>query len=382
LSKVQVLTQIEVLIALRLVSPQDRKAIEAWTEVHGTPEQRDTLMESLASLPIGTAWVSSPGWLNMFQKVKIRQRETFDSSATPKTGELRRVPSSLAKVDLTRLRERIIATLEQSNSEDPKQLRQHITRLENQLRDTIASKTMANEQIERLENTAQCLKETGTQLITIAQELSAALTSVPLQKQKPHPKEVNHALGAHVDHQESEAPSEKKISAAQQRIVDALAALKNLGLEDVDRSNIAVFADQSPKSSGFINNLGSLRSQGFIDYPSGGRVALTESGQVLAKVTAPIHGVDQLHAAWYKKLSKPQARILQALIKHYPHAIERTALAEITEQSARSSGYTNNLGTLRSLGIIDYPKPGQVTATKILFPAIRKQEPRTSRGKQ
>lgn len=60
----------------------------------------------------------------------------------------------------------------------------------------------------------------------------------------------------HLDHQESESLSEKKISAAQQRILDALAAFKNLGLEAVDRSNIAVFADQSPKSSGFINKIG------------------------------------------------------------------------------------------------------------------------------
>jgi hypothetical protein len=43
-------------------------------------------MESLASLPVGTAWVWSPGYLELFQRVTIRARETFDSSATPKAG--------------------------------------------------------------------------------------------------------------------------------------------------------------------------------------------------------------------------------------------------------------------------------------------------------
>lgn len=32
-----------------------------------------------------------------------------------------------------------------------------------------------------------------------------------------------------------------------------------------------------------------------------------------------------------------------------------------------SSGYANNLGALRSLGLIDYPSPGMVAATDLLF---------------
>lgn len=32
-----------------------------------------------------------------------------------------------------------------------------------------------------------------------------------------------------------------------------------------------------------------------------------------------------------------------------------------------SSGFTNNLGRLRSLGLIDYPQPRQVVATPVLF---------------
>lgn len=32
-----------------------------------------------------------------------------------------------------------------------------------------------------------------------------------------------------------------------------------------------------------------------------------------------------------------------------------------------SSGYTNNLGALRSLGLVDYPRPGRVVALPVLF---------------
>ncbi|MDE2105777.1 MAG: DUF853 family protein, partial [Patescibacteria group bacterium] len=101
-----VLTQVEVLVALRTIAPQDREAIDEWVKVHGTPEQRHELMESLPSLPIGTAWFWSPGWLNVFARVKVRKRETFDSSATPAVGRAK-VQPKLAEVDLEKLKTRI-----------------------------------------------------------------------------------------------------------------------------------------------------------------------------------------------------------------------------------------------------------------------------------
>jgi helicase HerA-like protein len=58
-----VLTQAEVLVALRTIAPQDREAIDAWIQAHDAHGQRAEFMASLASLPIGTAWFWSPGWL-------------------------------------------------------------------------------------------------------------------------------------------------------------------------------------------------------------------------------------------------------------------------------------------------------------------------------
>jgi DNA helicase HerA-like ATPase len=134
-----VLTQVQVLIALRMVAPHDREAIDAWVRVHGTPEQREELMASLPSLPVGNAWFWSPGWLDLFQRVAIRRRETFDSSATPKMGEERRAPQALATVDLESLREKIAETIERVESDDPKVLRQRIAELERELRAWAAS---------------------------------------------------------------------------------------------------------------------------------------------------------------------------------------------------------------------------------------------------
>ena len=75
--------QIEVLVCLRTIAPQDRKAMDEWIHVHGTTEERQELMESMASLPIGEAWFWSPGWLNLFQRVKVRRRETYADLVGP-----------------------------------------------------------------------------------------------------------------------------------------------------------------------------------------------------------------------------------------------------------------------------------------------------------
>ncbi len=307
----------------------------------------------------------------MFKKVKIRQRETFDSSATPNIGENRHVPNNLAKVDLQRLKERIEATIGPSDSGNPKHLRQYIAQLENQLQEAIAVKSIENTQLESLENVIQSLKETGMQLVAMSQELSVALTNALPQKQQHPLLDVNHEPASDFKNQEVKASPEKKLSTPQLKILDALAAFKSFGFSEVDRKNVAVFANQSPKSSGFLNNLSSLRSQGLINYPTGGRIALTTKGQKIAKLTTPINSIAQLHAAWYDKLSNPQAKIVKALVKHYPNTIDRITLAELTTQSAKSSGYLNNLSALRSLGIIDYPASGQVVATQLLFPHKR-----------
>lgn len=159
-----------------------------------------------------------------------------------------------------------------------------------------------------------------------------------------------------------------KVSAPQQRILDALATFHALGIDQVSRSNVAVFADQSPRSSGYANNLGALRSTGLIDYPAGGVVALTAAGHDSASRGLAIATLEDLHRAWGAQLPRPQWSILEPLIRAYPAPIERSELAALAEQSPTSSGYANNLGALRGLRLLDY-KPGRlVMATALLFP--------------
>jgi hypothetical protein len=93
------------------------------------------VMESLASLPVGEAWVFEPGATPpVFGRYRIRERQTFNSSATPKPGEQRVEPTVLADVDLDDLRERMAETIERAKEDDPVRLRRLIHDLEQQAR--------------------------------------------------------------------------------------------------------------------------------------------------------------------------------------------------------------------------------------------------------
>ncbi len=157
------------------------------------------------------------------------------------------------------------------------------------------------------------------------------------------------------------------LSAPQQRILNALAWAERLRLT-IPRVRLAFLADASPTSSSFINNLGTLRSSGLIDYPQQGMVALTDAGlsQAVEDERTPTTS-DELQTAIYAKLPAPQVRIVQQLVHVYPDGLEREALAARAEASSTSSSYINNLGALRSLGLIDYPQRGLVAAQPVLF---------------
>lgn len=378
-----VLTQVEVLIALRTIAPQDRSAVDAWVKAHGSEDEWKQMEESLPSLPIGTAWFWSPGWLDVFKKVRIRKRETFDSSATPKAGTKAAEPKQRAEVDLAALRDRIAATIERKKSEDPRELHKQITELRRQL-DTAQAQKPAPQIVEkpvldkeRLQGLADMLSQFNKDTAAIAAALSQVAESINRATTSTTPSPRPAPSLPLPSAPRTKAPAKPtiedesgEVTAPQQRILNTLATFESLGVEQAERGNVAVFSDQSPTSSGYTNNLGRLKSLGLIEYPTSGMVRLTAEGRARAESRENIRTQRDLHAAWFNKLSRPKARILQVLIEQYPNAVDKVMLAGLTAQSPTSSGYTNNLGSLRSLGLIDYPSPGYVVATDLLFPSI------------
>ncbi len=378
-----VLTQIELLITLRLTSPNDRKAIDGWIQAQGTEDERRAVMASLATLEVGEAWFWSPAWLGLLKRVHIRQRQTFDSSATPKIGQTLAAPRTLASVDLSALKERFSTALVAASENDPEQLRRRIDALSQQLRERPTEHIIERVEVpilrpgeaERLEQAAENMTAMGKDLLAVAGEIRSVLAQNANPQHLQLPASPSKLLTSSSERERTPRPSASLIyndavTAPQQRILDALASFAALGLAQVARNNVAVWAGQSPTSSGFTNNLGRLRTQGLIDYPMPGFVALTEAGKAAAAAAPPIHTLQDLHSAWIARLPRPQGRILAELLACYPHAVSRLDLAFRAGQSPTSSGFTNNLGALRGLGLVGYQSPKQVSLTSILFPVL------------
>jgi Mn-dependent DtxR family transcriptional regulator len=166
-----------------------------------------------------------------------------------------------------------------------------------------------------------------------------------------------------------ELPSGGRLmSSSQQRILDSIAALNSFGVDAPAKHLVAAHAGVSPRSSGYTNNLGSMRSAGLIAYPAPGLVELTEEGRASARHAKTPPTLGDLHDAWFRIVTAPQARLLAELVEWHPTTVAKDELARRIEVSPKSSGYTNNLGALRSLGLLDYPSPGMVSATDLLFP--------------
>lgn len=117
-----------VLVAMGITGPQDQQAVLDWMKHRADAAQAKEILGSLPGLPQGTAWVWAPE-LDVLKRVEVRDRWTFDSSATPKHGERAVEPRALAEVDLAKLTADIQATIEQAKANDPRELKAEVQRL-------------------------------------------------------------------------------------------------------------------------------------------------------------------------------------------------------------------------------------------------------------
>jgi Mn-dependent DtxR family transcriptional regulator len=409
-----VLTQCETLVAMRLIHDADCTAVENWLRRTRDKEIRAEIMETLPDLDKGEAWVWSPE--ARFGPVRMRfpMFETFDSFAAIQS-QKKVSAHGWANVDLDDVRAKMASVIEEAKASDPRELRKQIAALKMEMLKGVAQKpstpamketvkrievpVLKDGQIARLEKLVATLDKTlcdnatraNKALMKVIEEMPPIVDAYKKFQQPPAmmpaqpashavhrspatmPRSVVSREPRPPQHREAGAVTpgangDDAISRPQQRILDALADLEALGLHHVSKSNAAVFADQSPTSSSFQNNLGALRTRGLVHYPGQGNLGLTDDGRARAKAQGGLLSLAALHEAWFSKLANPKVRILKSLIQVYPDALSKDELAQCAEASITSSSYQNNLGNLRSLGLVDYPQQGKVVATELLFP--------------
>jgi hypothetical protein len=379
----------EVLIAMQIVGPHDRKAIQEWIDVHGDDaEKAKEMMASLSSLKRGEAWVWSPAWLELFVRTKFRARQTFDSSATPTVGSRPRAPSKMAEIDIAKLGADISAAAEKAKADDPRILRARIAELE---RAQPREKSIKVEvpilskpayafirdhagQMQKALAKIKAIHEAWGHNLSLIDKRIADLIAVLERAANTKPAESSMALATRIVQPGAPSGSEPKpkasgsgggngaaprLGAGEIKILTAIAQHS----EGVSQEQITVLTGYKRSSR---NTYMQRLAQHRLIARRGDVFHATDLGiQTLGPEFLPLPTGAELRAYWLRELPEGEKRLLAELIKHYPAGLDQDMLSAAT--AYKRSSRNTYLQRLRSRQLIVSEGGGMLRASDKLF---------------
>ena len=387
----EVLSQVECLCVLQVNGSHERKALEEWVQEAGADRK---LVGELPGLGRGEGYVWSPSWLRVFKRVTFAKKVTFDASATPEVGKTTKA-ALLSAVDVEALKADLQEVIASAEKDDPKVLRREIAELKKQLSTkTVVSQAMTIPKAELEEWKTMCttlqkkvaenekvfghVNDFARGVIETAEAIQIAIGSRKvivgeqpkpiMPKLKPEsewPKPF--VRPAPVKRQEPDG----NLSGPEQRILNAIAWLESIGVDSPEQPAVAFLAGYSYGGGAYNNPRGRLNVNGMVEYVSGNRIRLTDTGKRTAVYPEGIGTNEELHQAVLSRLPGPEQRLLTPLLKSYPSAMHNQTLADAAGYTAGAGAFNNPRGRLKTLGLIEYPQPGMVRAKDLLFPEGR-----------
>lgn len=379
------LTQVQSMVAMRLMAPQDRKAVSEWIADQADAEKGKEIVASLPSLKPGEAWVWAPeaGVLN---RVTFPLPKTFDSSRAPDAHD--GAGPQLAPINLDALKGRLGTVEAETKANDPKTLKAEVARLTRELAaNPVAGIPTADpkavddayqnglaEGLARGENRAKAaLAAVESRLKDALAVAAASIESLaspmptPLVRSRP-------AVAATPRPVRTPAPTaangEGNVSGVQQVILNSVAEMEALCGKPPPRTLVAMMANyKNVKSTGFAKALSNLSATGLVSYPDSGTVSLTPDGlNVAAPPSAALTTAD-VQSRVIEIMGDTAGRILTNLIEAYPGDLDREVLAQNSGyQNVKSTGFAKALSRLSALGFVKYPSSRLARAGEILFP--------------
>jgi hypothetical protein len=301
------LNQTGTLFVFGMTGPQERKAIESWVSAQGINED---IGEVLPTLQQGQPHVWSPTFLGVSKTVRIAEKRTADVSATPKFGA-RAKERPLTPIDGEQLRTQMAATIERAKADDRKELRQRIVALERELR------------------------QTKTAVPAPAAAADTAKTDALIQDQLRDIVRLQGLAATHIDkqlellqrHAREEAERWERLARKAEEWIATFRATTRAAAQPVrEPRSVPTRAPEAARRAPHV----APRTRG---QESGTDAAVSPAQQKILNGLAFLDGIGVSPA-------------------------DKTQLALLVGVSPTSGGYFNNLGSLRSAGLIDYPAGG------------------------
>lgn len=154
------------------------------------------------------------------------------------------------------------------------------------------------------------------------------------------------------------------MSAAEQRVLDAIAWWRAAGVDAPSRHQVAFVAKYTVNGH-FSNVCGTLRGRGLVDYPGGGALSITDAGATMANAPTEKPTRDELIERISSVLKgEPQRRLFAALVDA-GEPLSRDELARRCNYTV--NGHFSNLcGALNGIGVAEYPSKGMVGLSDVV----------------
>lgn len=380
----------ECMVAFRTIGPNSVAAVMDWLGDHVPKTRWADMVEQLRKLPRGHALVVSPGWLEHEGIVPIRYRRTFDSSATPKSGQERRVSGQGAKPDLARYQERMAATIEKAKAEDPRALRAEIARLKGELTKKPSAPALKETRVEidvvkpatvkaverainrcdsaiaRADNAALRLREYSEAAAARGAELkgvaTALLGELRARQAAPPPQSYTRQSSPvrHIPATDLQAPAARVDLPAGELAI--LTAIAQYGKDGVGQHQIAVLTGY--KKTSRITYISKLRQKTFVVSAGDSFYATAEGIRALGANFVPLPTGRELREYWMARLPEGERRMLVVLFKAYPNAVTHEAIEDAT--GYKKTSRITYLSKLRARRVIEDVDRGQVRMSEEL----------------
>lgn len=357
-----VLEECQTLVAHRMTGPLKRKAVATWVQAQGDPEREREVLADLASLAAGEAIWWSPQFLERFDRIRVREKYSLDSSQTPTASSVAQQHAARrAPVDLELVRRQMADAATTSKGApatdrgpgDAAALRTRIEVLETELERAhleVREVPVVDEQTRSaLQDATATYREASDALRLALDAVAAAVkdgAASPPAVVPPGPPVDPPAAPQRPRAPGQSAPAPRRSTGALDvRILEALAQLHPHALTP---RQIGVLTGSKPSGGHFRNVMGALRTAGEI---SGSQViALTDDGRRRIGEVQPLQG-GEIFALWRSKLTGKAGEVLDLLRDGKPRTDRE--IADDLGVAADGGHFRNTMGKLRGAGVVE-----------------------------
>lgn len=345
-----VLSQADILIAMKLTASQDRDAIGAWIEGQAERAEGKRILSDLPRLQRGEGYLWAPGH-GLLERAAFPPIRTFDSSRTPKRGECLATPRTLARVDLTA----IMAALAAAQTEEPAKPVGPSRSAEDQYRHEQLEHELAvsKARIAVLEQENRELHSRLEEIAALAAGFARAPVAAASDIESPPrgarpTRPPRGATSDTVRASDGLHPASRKLLAAAARHAPARFTWGQL----------ATLAGLKPSGGHFNAGRKELRAAGYV-AETNGLVAPTADGLKAAGEVppAPSTPAERL-ALWCDRLPSPAPEMLRILAARGERYVDADELAAALGKKPSGGHWNSGIAVLRNNGLVETDAQG------------------------